>query len=515
MRGWLPGAALAAAFAALVLVPVLTRRDVVAPPEDAAAVIVVTPHNDQIRTELADGFARWHQATFGAPATVIWNMPGGAAEIRKVLEAGAVAALRRGTPVGGSADVLFGGGTYEYEQLKKPVTVEVGGAVRSSTVLVPIDFDAAYLDAVYGANEIGGRPLYDPDRFWFGAALSSFGIVYNAESLKRLGLPAPTGWAALADPRLQGEVALVNPAQSGSIATAMETILQREGWQRGWAILRRAAANARSISASSTRSPIDVAQGEAAEALTIDFNGRFEQQSVADGGSPGRVGYVDPVGMTAVDPDPIAILRGAPHPETARRFVEFILSPQGQRLWQYAPGSADGPRRFGLRRLPVRRAMYASELDRFTDKVDPWALARAVSGPNPGFRAFVAPLFVAIAMDNRALLREAWACIARHPEYPRDGSVLLAAQAKDPSLRAMLAEFDALPAVPAPGGASLDLGDERNLAPVVAGWMRGGWKDAGLWPPAEAPADALRRTLSADVARHLRRAIECSKESPR
>ena len=42
--------------------------------------------------------------------------------------------------------------------------------------------------APYGANDIGGRPLHDPDRYWFGAALSSFGIVYNAESLRRLGV---------------------------------------------------------------------------------------------------------------------------------------------------------------------------------------------------------------------------------------------------------------------------------------------------------------------------------------
>jgi hypothetical protein len=39
-------------------------------------------------------------------------------------------------------------------------------------------------------------------------------------------------------------------------------VLQREGWERGWAILRRAAGNARSISASAPRAPIDVGQGD-------------------------------------------------------------------------------------------------------------------------------------------------------------------------------------------------------------------------------------------------------------
>lgn len=501
------GIALGAVFVALLAVPVIARRETPVPPRDAASVIIITPHPEQIRNEFGDGFARWHQAKFGTPATVIWSTPGGTTEIRRMLEAGTVAALRAGAPVGGNADLLFGGGSYEYEQMKKPLTVEVGGEKRSASVLEPVPFDDAWLREVYGDNDIGGRTLYDPGRAWFGCALSAFGIVYNAEGLRRLGLAAPRDWSALADPRLRGEVALANPAQSGSIASGMETILQREGWQLGWAILRRAAANARSVSASATRAPIDVAQGQAVEALCIDFYGRFQQQSVTDGGSPGRVGYVDPVGKTAVDPDPVAMLRGAPHAATARRFIEFALSVEGQRLWQYRPGTEGGPRWTGLRRLPARRSLYATEMSHFTDKVDPWLLATAIANPNPDFRAFVAPLFVAMAIDNRSLLREAWACIAAHPEYPQDGRVLLASEATDPNLRAMLAEFDALPRLSGPSGTVLDLSDASTLRAVRDGWIRGGWKDAGLWPANDAPADVMRRIFAEEIGTHLRAVI--------
>ena len=118
----------------------------------------------------------------------------------------------------------------------------------------------------------------------------------------------------------------------------------------------------------------------------------------------------------------------------------------------YPPGTEGGPRWTGLRRLPARRSLYAVEMSHFTDKVDPWMLATAIANPNPDFRAFVAPLFVAMAIDNRSLLREAWACIAAHPEYPQDGGVLLASEATDPNLRAMLSEFDALPRLPGPAG---------------------------------------------------------------
>ena len=510
--GWTLGAFLGAVLAALVAVPVVARRDVPVPPKDAAKVIVITPHNEQIRQEFGEGFARWHQARFGTPAAVIWNTPGGTSEIRKILEASTLAALRDGVPVGGNADLFFGGGTYEFEQLKKPMSVEVDGERRSASVLAPVELDPAFLASVYGDNDVGGRPMRDPDGYWFGAALSAFGIVWNRESLDRLGVPAPTGWAALADPRLQGQVAMVNPAQSGSVATAMETILHREGWSRGWAILRRAAASARSVSASATRAPIEVSQGEAAIALCIDFYGRYQQQVVADGGSPDRIGYMDPVGMTAIDPDPVAMLRGAPHPETARRFIEFVLSPEGQRLWQYPVGAEGGPRMHALRRIPASRAVHAADRSRFIDQVDPWEIARAIPNPDPNVRSFVAPLFVAMAIDCRSLAREAWAAVAAHPEYPRDGSVLRAQEARDPRLRRMLEAFDAMPAVPAPDGASLVLDGPANLAAVRDGWLRGKWAGMALWNPIDSPADVLRRTFAEQVAARMREVIAISRE---
>ena len=507
------GALLAVALLLLLAVPVVARRTEQAVPAGAATVIIVTPNNEQIRMEFAEGFARWHREKFGAPAQVIWNMPGGATEIRRMLEASTTASLRDGSAPGGSADLLFGGGSYDFEQLTKPIKVEVNGEVRSTTVLIPIDFPQEWLNAVYGENSIAGRTLYDPDRVWFGTALSAFGIVYNAEMLQRMGVAYPTEWSALADPRLQDSVSLVNPAQSGSSASAMETILLREGWQRGWAILRRAAANARSIAAGGPRTPMDVSQGDAAEGLCIDFYGRYQQQAVADGGSPGRVGYVDPVGKTAIDPDPIAMLRGAPHPETARRFIEFVLSPEGQRLWQYPAGSPDGPRQYSLRRLPINRAVYANDMPRFVDKVDPWKLARVISNPNPHVRSFVVPIFVAMSMENRSLLRTAWALIAAHPEYPRDGRMLLASDATDPTLRAMLTAFDAMPVVPGPNGTTFDLADESALAQVREGWMRGKWKDAGLWGANDVPTDVFRRILSDGFKANLQRVIAISRSS--
>ena len=515
MRHGRAAAFLAFAFAVLVAVPVAARREAVPVRGDGRAVIVVSPHHEQIRQEFGEAFARWHERTHGERVVVLWNTPGGASDIRRMLEAGALAALRAGRPVGGTADVVFGGGSWEFEQLKRPLSVEAGGVTRTASLLEPVAFDEAWLRAIYGEGTLGGRPVVDPAGHWFGAALSSFGIVWNREVLAHAGVDEPTGWDSLADPRLRGLTALSNPAQSGSVATAMEAILQHEGWTRGWAILRRAAANARTVSASGTRGPIDVSQGEAAEAICIDFYGRFQEQAIADGGSPGRLGYLDPPGRTAIEADPIALLRGAPEPELGRRFIEFTLSPEGQRLWQLPPGTPGGPRRFALRRLPVSRAVWAQDRDRFIDRVDPWDTARAMPGADPNVRAFIAPIFSAMAIDSRALLHRAWAAIASHPAYPAGGGIVTADDVQHPVLRRMLESFDAMPMVEAPGGATISLADAAGRAAVREGWLRGGWGAAGLWAEAEAPADALRIRCAAHFERSMRDVLAHSKEQPR
>ena len=505
-------AALAACVAALVGVPVAMRESPAAS-AGAAEVIVWTPHHEQIRAEFGEAFARWHERRFGAPVRVVWNAPGGIGDIRRMLEDAATASLRAGEPIGGNADVLFGGGLHEFERLARPIEVDGEDGSRRSAVLERIELDEDLLRDAYGDGTIAGRPLLDPGRRWFAAALAAFGLVWNNDSLARLGVPAPAGWEAMADPRLRGEVSLANPLQSGSAASAMEAILLREGWDRGWAVLRRAAANARSISASGTRAPADVSQGQAAVAPCIDFYGRFEEQAVAAGGSPGRVGYAEPVGATSVDPDPIAVLTGAPHPELARRFVAFVLSRDGQRLWQFPPGTEGGPRRFALRRLPAHRGLLDAERDRFVDRVDPWAVAGDAPVTQPGVRPLVAPVFAAFAVDNRELLRQAWARIAAHPAYPRDGSVVRAPDARDPSLRAMLEAFDRIPPVPAPGGTALDLSDEAARQSVRGGWLAGAWSGDGLWPTGDSGADSLRRHLARETERSLRAVLAVDAEA--
>ena len=189
------------------------------------------------------------------------------------------------------------------------------------------------------------------------------------------------------DPRLVGEIALCDPTKSSSIAKAFENIIQQqinlrwavleretgrpraaleeravhEGWEAGLRLIQRLGANARYFTDNSQKPPIDVAQGDSAAGLCIDFYGRTEEESAAARGGRHRLGYFSPVGGTVLSPDPIARLRGAPHPAAALAFIEFTLSREGQALWDLRVGVPGGPRHYALRRLPIRRDFYTED----------------------------------------------------------------------------------------------------------------------------------------------------------
>jgi ABC-type glycerol-3-phosphate transport system substrate-binding protein len=95
------------------------------------------------------------------------------------------------------------------------------------------------------------------------------------------------------------------------------------------------------------------------------------------------------------------MLRGAPHPETARAFIEFVLSPEGQNLWNFKVGAPGGPEKFALRRLPVRKDFYvpANEPYRSDPGIDPYVEAQHFDYRE----AWTGPLFRVISFAIRVM----------------------------------------------------------------------------------------------------------------
>jgi iron(III) transport system substrate-binding protein len=279
-------------------------------------------------------------------------------------------------------DVFFGGGTYDF--IKQ---AQAGRLVESTVMRKHPEW---FRDEVI-PYEFAGEQYWDRQGRWIGAVLSSYGVLVNLDALKRLGVEPPKQWDDLKNPRLVGEVALADPTKSGSIAKAFENVIQQqmqkrlvaltgentttaagalktiearavsEGWVEGMRLLQVVGANARYFTDTSQKPPIDVAQGNSAAGMCIDFYGRQQEEAVVRRDGPGRLAYFSPEGGSVSSVDPIAILRGAKNRAAAEAFVEYVLSIDGQKLWNLKPGAPGGPERFALRRLPVRRDFYEDE----------------------------------------------------------------------------------------------------------------------------------------------------------
>jgi ABC-type Fe3+ transport system substrate-binding protein len=407
------------------------------PKAAVATLVVITPHNEQIRFEIAQGFNRYRQRQGKSPVAFDWRSSGGTSDLRKQVvaefEAEGRRAMKEGRAVGGVGyDLFFGGGDYEHNKLAGDIVItDERDPSKSLTYScsVPVAFPPGMLEEVFPTPDIAGARLYHADRKWVGVVLASFGIVYNNDRLAALNMPAPATWSDLADARYLNEIALADPAHSGSIGEAYNAILMRLGWEEGWSVLRRVFANARYFASVSTKVSVDVSAGQAAAGMSIDFYGRFQASAVSGttGQALNRLGYVDPPGMTKQNADPISILRGAPNQELANEFVLWLLSKESQRVWNRKLGTQDGPVKYELRRQPVRRDLYnAQEMMHWTDDIHPFDEAKPFPKGMPNFYGPIATIAHAMAIDVHDDLVHAWRMIAAMKD--RDAAAAMAQQ---------------------------------------------------------------------------------------
>lgn len=300
-------------------------------------LVIISPHNEYIRYEFGHAFERWYEERTGTPVTVDWRDLGGTSDDVKFIRS---SFAKVGPDEGIGVDIFFGGGIPPYVRL------------ADEGLFMPYRLPEELLSRI--PETFPGGRVYDAGFRYYGTVFSGFGIMYNREVLRRLGLPEPRGWEDLADPRALTWVGMGDPRCSGSALMVFQIILQAFGWERGWDIITRMGGNIRYFTRSSSAIPKDIALGEIAYGGAIDFYATTAIERV--GGD--RLGFVLPEGKTVMNPDPIAILKNPPHPELARAFVRFVMSEEGQRLWFLPPGSPGGPERYQLRRLPVLPEVY-------------------------------------------------------------------------------------------------------------------------------------------------------------
>ena len=173
--------------------------------------------------------------------------------------------------------------------------------------------------------KVGAYPINDPQGLYLGQALAGYGLMWNTRYMAANKLPAPQQWADLIKPVYFGHVAMSSPSRSGTTHLTVETLLQGEGWDKGWTQLLQIAGNSAAITERSFGVPDGVNNGQFGIGLVIDFFGLAGKYS----GFP--VEFIYP-NVTAVVPANIALVAGSKNPVEAKQFIRYTLSTEGQQL---------------------------------------------------------------------------------------------------------------------------------------------------------------------------------------
>ncbi|WP_258553473.1 ABC transporter substrate-binding protein [Paracoccus pantotrophus] len=217
--------------------------------------------------------------------------------------------------------------------------------------------------------------------------------------------PVPQDWNDLLDPDFAQGVAMSHPMRSGTMHSLLETILQDRGWQAGWAWILELAGQLNTISARSFGVLEGVESGDFAIGLTIDFLALTREGLVFRYGRP-----------VILIPARIAALQGGTQPDAAREFMDFVLSPEGQRILLHPD----------IRRIPADPDIRA-ELSESLDPAIRAALNFSWSRYDPDLAARrywqVKQLFEAFVARDLLLRRELWRRLRALDDAPREDRI--------------------------------------------------------------------------------------------
>ncbi len=159
-----------------------------------------------------------------------------------------------------------------------------------------------------------------------GIYLGALGFGYNKEELARRKLAAPACWSDLVKPEFKGEVQMADPNSSGTAWTTLATILQLMGEEPGFAYLKKLHANINEYTKAGAAPAQSAGKGE----TLIGIAFQHDVIDVAKRNFPVQV--VSPCEGTGYEIGSQSIIKGARHPEQARKFYDWALTVDAQKI---------------------------------------------------------------------------------------------------------------------------------------------------------------------------------------
>jgi iron(III) transport system substrate-binding protein len=157
----------------------------------------------------------------------------------------------------------------------------------------------------------------DGDGYFTPARLGTLGIAYNTKLISK----PPTSWQDLLDARFRGAFGIANPALSGTSFMSIAMLVNTFGWD----YVQKLKANGARVGQGSGQVVDDTASGDLKASLAVDY---IALDKIEKGAT---LGFFYPEQMLVI-PSPVAIIKGTANAGAAHKFIDFLLSREGQTI---------------------------------------------------------------------------------------------------------------------------------------------------------------------------------------
>lgn len=202
-----------------------------------------------------------------------------------------------------SADVWFGGTTDPYNEATAVGLLEPYAA-KNAKNLISDDYK-------------------DTTNCWYGIYKGILGFMVNQDELKRLNIEAPKTWDDLLKSEYKGLIMLSNPNTAGTAKLVINTMIQMKGHDAAMEYFKKLDANVAQYTKSGSGPSKMVGPGECVVGVGFLHDGIYQ---ILQGYN--NIGLVVPADGTSFEVGATAIFKGAQHPNAAKLWIEYALSPE-------------------------------------------------------------------------------------------------------------------------------------------------------------------------------------------
>jgi len=159
-----------------------------------------------------------------------------------------------------------------------------------------------------------------------GIYLGALGIGYNTEVLRKKSIPEPRCWSDLLDAKFRDEVQIADPNSSGTAYVMLASIVQLMGEEKGFAYLKALHRNINQYTKSGIAPVKATASGETGVGIAF----MHDMVTMRVQGAPVRT--IGPCEGTGYEIGAVSLVKGRKNAEAARRFLDWTLSAEAQKL---------------------------------------------------------------------------------------------------------------------------------------------------------------------------------------